>query len=64
MQNIDLSTMDEPHRKFFFRSSVKISLNIANQILKNKFVPSAIDLESFGRLPLKNMMINYPVIFD
>ncbi len=64
MQNIDLTTMDEPHREFFFRTSVKISLTIANQILKNNFLPSAIDLEDFGRLPLENMMINYPVIFD
>ena len=37
LQNIDLATMDEPHREFFFRISVKISLTIANQILKNKF---------------------------
>ncbi len=64
LQNIDLTTMDEPHREFFFRISVKISLTIANQILKNNFLPSAIDLEDFGRLPLENMMINYPVIFD
>ena len=64
LQNIDLTTMDEPHREFFFRTSVKISLNIANQILKNNSLPSAIDLDDFGRLPLENMMINYPVIFD
>ena len=64
LQNIDLTTMDEPHREFFFRTSVKISLTIANQILKNNFLPSAIDLEDFGRLPLENMMISYPVIFD
>ena len=42
LQNIDLTTMDEPHREFFFRNSVKISLTIANQILKNNFLPSAI----------------------
>ena len=64
LQNIDLTTMDEPHREFFFRTSVKISLTIANQILKNNFLPSAIDYEDFGRLPLENMMISYPVIFD
>ena len=64
LQNIDLATMDEPHREFFFRTSVKISLTIAHQILKNNFLPSAIDLEDFGRLPLENMMISYPVIFD
>ncbi len=64
LQNIDLTTMDEPHREFFFRNSVKISLTIANQILKNNFLPSAIDHEDFGKLPLENMMINYPVIFD
>ncbi len=64
LQNIDLANMDEPHREFFFRTSVKISLTIANQILKNNLLPSAIDLEDFGRLPLENMMINYPVIFD
>ncbi len=64
VRNIDLTTMDEPHREFFFRTSVKISLTIANQILKNNFLPSAIDLDDFGRLPLENMMINYPVIFD
>ncbi len=64
LQNIDLTTMDEPHREFFFRTSVKISLTIANQILKNNFLPSAIDNEDFGRLPLENMMISYPVIFD
>ena len=64
LQNIDLTNMDEPHREFFFRTSVKISLTIANQILKNNFLPSAIGLEDFGRLQLENMMINYPVIFD
>ena len=63
-QNIDLTTMDEPHREFLFRVSVKISLTIANQILKNNFLPNAIDYEDFGRLTLENMMINYPVIFD
>ena len=46
------------------RLGIRFVKYLANQILKNKFVPSAIDLESFGRLPLKNMMINYPVIFD
>ena len=64
LQNIDLANMDEPHREFLFRTSVKASLAIANQILKNDFLPSAIDLENFGSLPLENMMINYPVIFD
>ena len=64
LQNIDLATMDEPHREFFFRTSVKISLTIANQILKNNFLPRTIDLEDFGRLPLENMMITYPVVFD
>ncbi len=64
LQNIDLTNMDEPHREFFFKISVKISLTIANQILKNNFLPSAIDHQDFGRLPLENMMINYPVIFD
>ena len=64
LQNIDLATMYEPHREFFFKTSVKISLIIANQILKNKFLPSAIDLGDFGRLTFENMMISYPVIFD
>ena len=64
LKNINMANMTEPHREFFFRTSVKISLSVANQILKNKFLPSAIDLENFGRLPIENLMISYPVIFE
>ena len=64
LNNIDMFNMVEPHREFFFKTSVKISLSIANKILDNNFLPSAIELENFGRLSLENLMINYPVIFD
>ena len=64
MDNINIINMVEPHREFFFKTSVKISLSIANQILKNNFLPSAINHEDFGRLSIKNLMVNYPVIFE
>ena len=56
--------MVEPHREFLFKTSVKISLSIANQILENNFLPSTINHENFGKLTIDNLMINYPVIFE
>jgi hypothetical protein len=64
LKNINIVNMDEPHREFFFKTSVKISLSIANQILKNNFLPSAINHEDFGRLTIENLMISYPIIFE
>ena len=64
LKNIDIVNMVEPHREFFFKNSVKISLSIASNIIKNNIFPNAIDLEDFGRLTFENMMINYPIIFE
>ena len=64
LKNINIANMAEPHREFFFKTSVKISLSIANQILENNFLPSTINHENFGKLTIDNLMINYPVIFD
>ncbi len=64
LKNIDLANADEPHREFFFKASVKISLSIANQILRNDSLPVSINTEDFGRLVIKNLMIDYPVIFE
>ncbi len=64
LKNIDIVNMNEPHREFFFKTSVKISLSIANQILENNILPSTINHEDFGKLSINNLMINYPVIFE
>ena len=64
LKNINIVNMVEPHREFFFKTSVKISLSIANQILENNFLPSTINHENFGKLSVDNLMINYPVIFE
>ena len=64
LKNINIVNMFEPHREFFFKTSVKISLSIANQILENNFLPSTINHENFGKLSVDNLMINYPVIFE
>jgi hypothetical protein len=64
LKNINIVNMVEPHREFFFKTSVKISLSIANQILENNFLPSTINHENFGKLTIDNLMINYPVIFE
>ncbi len=63
-KNINIANMVEPHREFLFKTSVKISLSIANQILENYFLPSTINHEDFGKLSIDNLMINYPVIFE
>ena len=63
-KNIDIVNMVEPHREFLFKASVKISLSIADLILKNNFLPSAINNEDFGKLSIDNLMIDYPVIFE
>ena len=64
LKKIDIVNMAEPHREFLFKTSVEISLYIANHILKNDFMPSAIINENFGRLSSENLFINYPVIFE
>ncbi len=64
LKNIEIANMAEPHREFFFKISVGISLTIANQILKNNSLPNDIKHEDFGILPIENLMINYPVIFE
>ncbi len=64
LKNINIVNMVEPHREFFFKNSVIISLSIANQILENNFLPSIINHEDFGKLSIDNLMINYPVIFE
>ena len=64
LKNINIVNMAEPHREFFFKTSVKISLSIANQILENNSLPSTINHENFGKLSIDNLMINYPVIFE
>ena len=64
LKNINIANMAEPHREFFFKTSVKISLSIANQILENNFLPNTINHEDFGKLSINNFMINYPVIFE
>ncbi len=64
LKNINIVNMVEPHREFFFKTSVKISLSIVNQILENNFLPSTINHEHFGELSIDNLMLNYPVIFE
>ena len=61
---IDLSQMEEPHREYLFKSSVELSLSIADQILKNNFVPDYVSSRDMGNLIIENQMILYPIVFD
>jgi len=61
---IDLTQMDEPHREYLFKSSVELSLSIADQILKNNFVPDYVTSRDMGNLIIENQMILYPIVFD
>ena len=64
IQEIDLTQMDEPHREYLFKSSVELSLSIADQILKNNFVPDYVTSRDMGNLIIENQMILYPIVFD
>ena len=61
---LDLSVMKETHREFLFKQSIEISLSIAEKIFLQKMLPQNIDHPVLGILPIKNQMIEYPIIFD
>ena len=61
---LDLSVMKETHREFLFKQSIEISLSIAEKIFLQKMLPENIDHPVLGILPIKNQMIEYPIIFD
>ena len=61
---LDLSEMKETHREFLFKQSIEISLSIAEKIFLQKMLPQNIDHPVLGILPIKNQMIEYPIIFD
>tara|TARA_B100000965_G_scaffold84816_1_gene68345 strand:- start:911 stop:2029 length:1119 start_codon:yes stop_codon:yes gene_type:complete len=60
----DLTNMIEPHREFFFKQSIELSLIIADKIFQNKTTPKIIEHEALGELIIENQMIDYPIIFD
>ena len=61
---IDLSLMREPHREYFFKQSIEISLEMAVKIVQQKMYPQNIEHPVLGSLPIKKQMIDYPIIFD
>ena len=61
---LDLTVMKETHREFLFKQSIEISLSIAEKIFLQKMLPENIDHLVLGILPIKNQMIEYPIIFD
>ena len=63
LSTIDLSILKEPHREYFFKQSVELSLMIADKIFQNK-TPFIIEHKNLGNLIIENQMINYPIIFD
>jgi len=61
---VDLTQMAEPHREYLFKTSVDLSLSIADQILKNNFIPDYVTSRDMGNLIIENQMVLYPIVFD
>jgi len=61
---IDISNMAEPHREYFFKQSIELSLIIANKIFQKKDLIEEINHDDLGNLMISGQRIDYPIIFD
>ena len=61
---IDISNMAEPHREYFFKQSIELSLIIANKIFQKKDLIEVINHDDLGNLMISGQRIDYPIIFD